>query len=284
LALVEIALLPASVAAIISVRPVAILPVAILDDTQTPFVLTEAKEAFLRITEMKFPMRILIVEDHPNVLNYLKQSLSEQGYAVDSARTGLEALDWTEVVEYDLVVLDIMLPEVNGLTVCRRLRARGYPASILILTARDTVDDRVTGLDAGADDYLVKPFALREFLARARALTRRRSIKSSTLKVADLSLDTHTHVVMRDNMLIKLTAKEYAVLECLMRESGRVLSRMEIAESIWNYDVYNQSNVVDVYIRNLRRKIDGPFDQKLIHTVRGVGYSVSDQAKDECDT
>jgi DNA-binding response OmpR family regulator len=228
-------------------------------------------------------MRILIVEDHPNVLNYLKQSLVEQGYAVDLARTGLEALDWTEVVEYDLVVLDIMLPEVNGLTVCRRLRARGYPASILILTARDTVNDRVTGLDAGADDYLTKPFALREFLARARALTRRRSIGSSTLKVADLSLDTHTHVVMRTNLLIKLTAKEYAVLECLMCESGRVLSRVEIAESIWNYDVYNQSNVVDVYIRNLRRKIDSPFDQKLIHTVRGVGYSVSDQATDECD-
>jgi DNA-binding response OmpR family regulator len=275
----EIALLPAPVAAIICVRSI-----AISDATQTPFVLEWAKEAFLRITEMKFPMRILIVEDHPNVLNYLKQSLSEQGYAVDLARTGLEALDWTEVVEYDLVVLDIMLPEVNGLTVCRRLRARGYPASILILTARDTVDDRVTGLDAGADDYLVKPFALKEFLARARALTRRRSIRSSTLKVADLSLDTNTHVVMRDNVLIKLTAKEYAVLECLMRESGRVLSRMEIAESIWNYDVYNQSNVVDVYIRNLRRKIDGPFDQKLIHTVRGVGYSVSDQPKDECDT
>jgi DNA-binding response OmpR family regulator len=228
-------------------------------------------------------MRILIVEDHPSVLNYLKQALSEQGYAVDLARTGQEALDWAELVEYDLVVLDLMLPEVNGITVCRRLRARGYPASILMLTARDTVDDRVTGLDAGADDYLVKPFALKELLARARALTRRRADRSSTWKVADLSLDTYTRVVMRNNTLIALTAKEFAVLECLMRESGRVLSRMEIAESIWNYDVYNQSNIVDVYIRNLRRKIDGPFEQKLIHTVRGVGYRVSDQGIDECN-
>jgi DNA-binding response OmpR family regulator len=226
-------------------------------------------------------MRILIVEDHPNVSNYIKRALEEQGYAVDLARTGQEALDWAEAATFDLIVLDIMLPEIDGITVCHRLRSRGNRAAILMLTARDTVDDRVFGLDAGADDYLVKPFELKELLARLRALTRRHIAKTSTLKVANLSLDTRTHVVMRDNTLIKLTAKEYAVLECLMREPSRVITRTEIAESIWNYDVYNQSNVVDVYIRNLRRKIDDPFDLKLIHTVRGAGYRLSDQGSDE---
>jgi DNA-binding response OmpR family regulator len=222
-------------------------------------------------------MRVLIVEDQPNVSTYVKRALEEQGYAVDSARTGREALDWVEVVEYDLIVLDIMLPEIDGLTVCRRLRSQGNQAAILMLTARDTIDDRVIGLDAGADDYLVKPFDLKELLARLRALARRGAAKSATLKVADLSLDTRTRVVMRRNTLIELTAKEYAVLECLMREPGRVLTRTEIAESVWNYDVYNQSNVVDVYIRNLRRKIDDPFELKLFHTVRGAGYRLSAQ-------
>ena len=226
-------------------------------------------------------MHVLIVEDHPNVSNYIKRALEEQGYAVDLARTGQEALDWAEVATFDLIVLDIMLPEINGITVCRRLRSQGNQAAILMLTARDTVDDRVIGLDAGADDYLVKPFELKELLARLRALTRRHIAKTSTLKVANLSLDTRTRVVMRDNTLIKLTAKEYAVLECLMREPSRVITRTEIAESIWNYDVYNQSNVVDVYIRNLRRKIDDPFGLKLIHTVRGAGYRLSDQGSDE---
>jgi DNA-binding response OmpR family regulator len=206
--------------------------------------------------------------------------LEEQGYAVDLARTGQEALDWAEVVEFDLIVLDIMLPEIDGITVCRRLRSQGNQAAILMLTARDAVDDRVVGLDAGADDYLVKPFDLKELLARLRALARRRTAKTSTLRVADLSLDTRTRMVMRSDTLITLTAKEYAILECLMREPGCVLTRTEIAESVWNYDVYNQSNVVDVYIRNLRRKIDDPFDHKLIHTVRGAGYRLSAQDGD----
>jgi DNA-binding response OmpR family regulator len=226
-------------------------------------------------------MRVLVVEDQPNVSTYLKRALEEQGYAVDLARTGIEALDWAKVVDYELIVLDIMLPEIDGITVCRRLRSDGHPAAILMLTARDTVDDRVIGLDAGADDYMVKPFELKELLARIRALVRRHTTQTSTLKVANLSLDTRSRVVMRSNTLIKLTAKEYAILECLMREPGRVLTRTEIAESVWNYDVYNQSNVVDVYIRNLRRKIDDPFDLKLIHTVRGAGYRLSDQDSDE---
>ncbi len=226
-------------------------------------------------------MHVLVVEDHPNVSSYIKRALEEQGYAVDLARTGQEALDWAKAAAFDMIVLDIMLPEIDGITICHRLRSQGNQAAILMLTARDTVDDRVLGLDAGADDYLVKKFELKELLARLRALARRRSAKTSTLEVANLSLDTRTRVVMRGNTLVKLTAKEYAVLECLMREPNRVLSRTEIAESIWNYDIYNQSNVVDVYIRNLRRKIDDPFDLKLIHTVRGAGYRLSDQGSDE---
>lgn len=226
-------------------------------------------------------MRVLIVEDQPSVSNYVKRALEEQGYAVDQALTGLEALDWAQVVAFDLIVLDVMLPELDGISVCRRLREQGNQAAILMLTARDTVDDRVIGLDAGADDYLVKPFELKELLARLRALVRRQNSKSSTLKIANLSLDPRTHTVMRNNSLIKLTSKEYAVLECLMREPERVMSRTEIAESVWNYDVYNQSNVVDVYIRNLRRKVDDPFELKLIHTVRGAGYRLSEQDRDE---
>lgn len=226
-------------------------------------------------------MRVLVVEDQQNVLNYVRRALEEQGYAVDVARTGQEALDWAGVVTYDLIVLDIMLPEVDGMTVCRRLRSRGSHAGILMLTARDAVNDRVLGLDAGADDYLVKPFDLKELLARLRALARRGTTQSTALKVADLSLDPRTRVVMRGGTLIRLTAKEYAVLECLMRDPHRVMTRSEIAESIWNYDVYNQSNVVDVYIRNLRRKIDDPHEHKLIHTVRGAGYRLTDQDVDE---
>ena len=223
-------------------------------------------------------MRVLIVEDHLKLASYLKQALDEQGYAVDVATTGREALDWAAVVEFDLIVLDIMLPEVDGLTICRTLRDRGTRSLILMLTARDAVDDRVLGLDAGADDYLVKPFELKELLARLRALVRRQTdhlVDSHTLQVADLTMNTRTRRVMRGETLIHLTGKEYAVLECLIREPERVLTRTEIAESVWNYDIYNQSNVVDVYIRNLRRKIDDPFDLKLIHTVRGAGYRLS---------
>jgi len=224
------------------------------------------------------------VEDHKKLAIYLKRALMEQGYAVDVAYSGREALEWSDIVDFDLIVLDIMLPELDGLTVCRTLRDRGTKSLILMLTARDAVDDRVSGLDAGADDYLIKPFELKELSARLRALARRQSTNpgnSSTLQVADLTMDTHTRTVMRSDVLIRLTNKEYAVLECLMREPERVLTRTQIAESVWNYDVYNQSNVVDVYIRNLRRKIDDPFNVKLIHTVRGAGYRLS--ARDRSD-
>jgi DNA-binding response OmpR family regulator len=196
---------------------------------------------------------------------------------VDVAYTGREALDWAEAVVFDLIVLDLLLPELDGVSVCRELRQRGLRAPVLILTARDTIDDRVAGLDAGADDYLAKPFALKELLARLRALARRatEAPKSPVLEIGGLSLDPLTHRVKRGDRVVELTAKEFAVLECLMREPGRVLTRTMIAEHVWNYDVYNQSNVVDVYIRNLRRKIDDQFETKLIHTVRGTGYQLA---------
>lgn len=224
-------------------------------------------------------MRILLVEDEHKISTYIKRGLEETGYAVDAVFTGQEALYWAEDSPYDVIILDIMLPELDGLSVCRELRKYGNRTPILMLTARDTVDDRVSGLDAGADDYLVKPFALKELLARLRALFRRtgESSKSSELCVANLSLDTATHRVKRDNDIIDLPAKEFAVLEYMMRLAGRVLTRTQIAEHVWNYDAYNQSNVVDVYIRNLRRKIDDAYEPKLLHTLRGVGYRLAEE-------
>ena len=223
-------------------------------------------------------MRVLLVEDERKIATYVKRGLDEQGYAVDIAYNGREALEWAEMVQFDLIVLDILLPEIDGLTVCRTLREQGCQTPILMLTARDTVDDRVNGLDAGADDYLVKPFALKELLARLRALTRRsgEATKTTVIQVADLTLDTATHRVRRGQTNIQLTAKEFAILEYLMRHPDRVLSRVTIADHVWNYDTYNQSNIVDVYIRNLRRKIDDAYALKLIHTVRGVGYRLSE--------
>ncbi len=228
-------------------------------------------------------MHVLIVEDERRIASYIKRGLQEQGYAVDIAYTGTEALDWVKTVPLDLIVLDIVLPELDGLSVCRMVRQRGVRVPILMLTARDSIDDRVAGLDAGADDYLVKPFALKELLARLRALARRAADqpRSPVLQVGDLSMDTLTHRVRRGEKAIQLTAKEYAVLECLMRDPGRVLSRLAIADHVWSYDTFNESNIVDVYIRNLRRKIDDGFECRLIHTVRGAGYHVSVDDGDE---
>lgn len=228
-------------------------------------------------------MRVLVVEDERKISSYLKRGLEEQGYAVDTAFTGLEALDYADAAPYDVIILDILLPEMDGLTACREIRKHGNRTPILMLTARDSVDDRVNGLDAGADDYLVKPFALKELLARLRAMSRRNAEqpKTTTLQIADLVLDTLTRRVKRGSKLIELTSKEYAVLECLMREPERVLTRTQIAEHVWNYDVYNQSNVVDVYIKNLRRKIDDGFEVKLIHTIRGAGYRLSAEADND---
>src|SRR5262245_57260307 len=222
-------------------------------------------------------MHVLLVEDERTLSTYIKRGLEEHGYAVDAAHTGREALDWLHSGPFDLIVLDIMLPELDGLSLCRTLRAQGVQTPVLMLTARDTVDDRVTGLDAGADDYLVKPFAIKELLARLRAITRRAAdqTKQPVLQVADLTLDPRTRLVQRCGTAIELTVKEFAILECLMRVPGQILTRTMIADQVWSYDVYHESNVVDVYIRNLRRKIDDPHPVKLIHTVRGAGYRLA---------
>jgi DNA-binding response OmpR family regulator len=221
-------------------------------------------------------MRVLVVEDETAIADFLVRGLTEHGYAVDLARDGADALDLLAVGSFDAVVLDILLPRVDGLTVCRRMRERGDRTPVLMLTARDTVDDRVAGLDTGADDYLVKPFAFAELVARIRALSRREpALTNPVLRVADLQLDTTTRQAARGGRRIDLTAKEYALLEYLMRNPRRVLTRTMISERVWNYDTFNVANVIDVYIGHLRRKIDDGKPVKLIHTVRGAGYKIA---------
>ena len=221
-------------------------------------------------------MRVLVVEDEPQIAAFIERGLSENGYSVDVAHDGGEAVHWPSVAEFDVIVLDIMLPVLDGIEVCRRLRREGVRTPVLMLTARDAVEDRVRGLDSGADDYLVKPFAFAELLARIRALTRREpSLLNNELRVADLELDTATHQATRGGVPLVLTAKEFALLEYLMRHSNRVLTRTVIAEHVWNYDFDNATNVIDVHVKNLRKKVDGPFGGTLIQTVRGVGYRIS---------
>lgn len=224
-------------------------------------------------------MRILLVEDNRQLSNSLRLSLVDDGYAVDVAFDGVEGEDLAEITPYDVIILDIMLPKKNGLEVCKTLRNDRVNTPILMLTARDALEDRVAGLDSGADDYLVKPFALEELRARLRALLRRESSsRSSLLKVGDLTLDPATHFVRRDSSSIDLTSKEYALLEYMMRNPNRLITR-EMAEShVWSYDYDGASNVVDVYIRRLRRKIDDPYPRKLIETVRGAGYRLRAQS------
>jgi DNA-binding response OmpR family regulator len=218
-------------------------------------------------------MRILLVEDNRQLNNSLRLSLVDDGYAVDVAFDGVEGEDLAEITPYDLIILDIMLPKKNGLDVCRSLRNHRVNTPILMLTARDALEDRVAGLDSGADDYLIKPFALEELRARMRALLRRESSnRGGLLEVDNLTLDPATHFVQRNGSSLELTSKEYALLEYMMRNPNRLITR-EMAEShVWSYDYDGASNVVDVYIRRLRRKIDDPFGRKLIETVRGAGY------------
>ena len=218
-------------------------------------------------------MRLLLVEDESSIANFIRQGLTEAGYAVDVAQDGQEGLDYIRAADYDVLILDIMLPRLDGVTLLRQLRAKGNKTPALMLTARDTVDNRVEGLDAGADDYLVKPFAFPELLARVRALLRRPPLQAGTvLQIDNLQMDTAKHTVERNGRLIDLSPREYAVLEYLMRHPNQVLSRTQIGEHVWNFDFYNESNVVDVYIGYLRRKVDKPGELSLIHTVRGVGY------------
>lgn len=221
-------------------------------------------------------MRVLVVEDEQSIAKFVRQGLQEAGYAVDLVSDGESGLSYALSAEYDVLILDIMLPCMDGLQLLRELRAAGRQTPTLMLTARDTIDDRVQGLDAGADDYLVKPFAFPELLARVRALMRRPPLQSNTvLTIADLEMDTARRVVRRGERLIELSPREYAVLEYLMRHPNQALTRTQIGEHVWNLDYYHESNVVDVYIGYLRRKIDSHTDFSLIQTVRGVGYRIS---------
>jgi two-component system, OmpR family, copper resistance phosphate regulon response regulator CusR len=223
-------------------------------------------------------MRVLLVEDEPQISDFVARGLTENGYSVDTAHDGEEALQWPSVADFDVIILDVMLPSIDGMEVCRTLRANGLRTPILMLTARDAVEDRVRGLDSGADDYLIKPFAFAELLARVRALSRREpALLGTELHVGDLFLDTLTRRVARAGVSVELTAKEFALLEYLMRHPKQVLSRTVIAEHVWNYDFDNVTNVIDVHVKNLRKKIDEGFETKLIHTVRGAGYRISAQ-------
>jgi two-component system, OmpR family, response regulator len=218
-------------------------------------------------------MRILIVEDEPKMAALLRRGLVAEGMAVDLARVGEDAIPRAEATSYDLIVLDVMLPGMDGFEVCRRIRAAGVWSPVLMLTARDAVRDRVAGLDAGADDYLTKPFSYAEFLARLRALARRGDAERPVvLEVGDLRLDPATRQVWRGDTEIALSAKEFAVLETFMRRPGQVLSRFDLLEHAWDYEYENRSNVVDAYVRLLRKKIDKPFETSSIETVRGAGY------------
>jgi two-component system OmpR family response regulator len=218
-------------------------------------------------------MRVLIVEDEVKMAGLLRRGLREEGLAADVARTGDDALWMARATEYDAIVLDVMLPGVDGFEVCRRLREDDVWSPVLMLTARDAVGDRVTGLDAGADDYLTKPFSFAELLARLRALARRPPLeRPAILEVGDLRLDPATRRVWRGEVEIQLSAKEFAVLETFMRRPGQVLSRYQLLEHCWDYGYENRSNVVDVYVRYLRDKVDRPFGRSSLETVRGVGY------------
>jgi two-component system OmpR family response regulator len=218
-------------------------------------------------------MRVLVVEDEVKMGRLLERGLEEEGYAADVARTGDDALWMAGATEYDAIVLDVMLPGRDGFGVCRELRERGVWSPVLMLTARDAVHDRVAGLDAGADDYLAKPFAFAELLARLRALARRGAPeRPAVLEVGDLRLDPATRRVTRDGVDIPLSPKEFALLEAFMRRPGEVLSRYRLLEHVWDYDYENRSNVVDVYVRYLREKVDRPFGRDSIETVRGAGY------------
>ena len=217
-------------------------------------------------------MRILVVEDESRIADFLSRGLVSAGYAVDVAATGWSAIDMIHSTDYDLVILDLGLPDVDGLTVLQKIRNRKVSPPVLILSARDAVDDRVKGLEGGADDYLVKPFAFVELLARVRVLLRRGQPTPEKLQVGDLSLDCIRRKVSRDGENIELAPKEFSILEYLMRNRGRPLSRTMIVEHVWDMDYDGLTNIVDVYIRHLRSKIDDKWPQKMIQTVRGIGY------------
>ncbi len=218
-------------------------------------------------------MRILVSEDEKDLNRLICNTLIRAGYSVDFCYNGEDALDYIANADYDCILLDIMMPKLDGHEVLKRLRQQNKNFPVIFLTAKDTIQDRITGLDLGADDYLVKPFDFDELLARIRAATRKYGTqKTSIYNLADLSVDTATHVVKRGNQEIKLSAKEYAILEYLIMHKETVVTRNQLENHIWNYDYVGGSNVVDVYITYLRRKIDNNFENKLLHTIRGTGW------------
>ena len=221
-------------------------------------------------------MRILVVEDEKKINDVIVKTLKKEKYGVDSCFDGEEALDYIFSVEYDIILLDIMLPKKDGFEVLKSMRKKGIKTPVLFLTARDQIEDRVRGLDLGADDYLVKPFAFEELLARIRVVLRKNSgsgeDSGNVLKIANLTVDCNKHEVFRDDVSIKLSAKEYSILEYMMRNKGRVVSKEKIEEHVWDFDDEGGSNIVEVYIKFLRKKVDNDFSPKLIHTIRRVGY------------
>jgi two-component system OmpR family response regulator len=223
-------------------------------------------------------VRILVVEDSARMANLLTRGLEEEGYSVDAVASGEDAIEFARAAPYDAILLDVMLPRGDGFDVCRRLRVEGNRTPVLMLTARDAVTDRVAGLDAGADDYLTKPFSFQELFARVRALIRRGpSAQPTVLQVGDLALDPARHEVRRGHRNVRLTAKEFALLEYFMRNAGQVLSRRQLIEHAWDFAYDGDSNVLDVYVRYLREKVDRPFGRASIETVRGVGYRLRDE-------
>jgi len=223
-------------------------------------------------------MRILVVEDEKKVADFVKKGLQEQGYAVDTAYNGAEGFNIAMHALHDLIILDIYLPGMDGLSILEKLREQKVKTPILLLTVRATIEDKVLGLNSGADDYLTKPFAFEELIARVGALLRRRTdTGAAVIRIADLILDPVRRIVTRGEQNIDLTAKEFSLLEYLMRNNGRVLTRTMIVEHVWNYDFDSETNVVDVYVNYLRKKVDTGHETKLIHTIRGVGYALKDR-------
>ncbi len=225
-------------------------------------------------------MRILLVEDEQSVAAFIKKGLAEEFYTVDTAEDGNLGLSMAANNVYDLIILDIMLPGMDGLKLCRTLREKGIKTPILMLTALDSVDSKVTGLESGADDYLAKPFAFSELLARIKALLRRKSDLTSEFSIDNLRMDLLSRRVFRGDNEIILSPKEFSILEYLLRNKGRVLSRTQIIENVWGYNYDPNTNIVDVHIKYLREKIDKDFSKKLIHTVRGTGYTVKEEDAD----
>ena len=224
-------------------------------------------------------MRLLVVEDEGGIAGALRQGLAESGYAVDVARDGLEGRDYALAASYDVILLDILLPKLDGLALLRDLRRRGMTTPILLLTARDAIDDRVAGLDAGADDYLVKPFSFSELLARIRALLRRPVLRAGNrLVTGDIAMDLGARTVTRGSQPVTLTPREFAVLEYLLRHPGQALSRAQIAERVWSWEFHGETNIVDVYIGYLRRKLDDGRASSVIETLRGYGYRLRSEA------